>query len=77
MGKSIFISHATKNAWLVKGLLELMRAVDPEAEIFCSFEPVLKPGENYREEIYKKLLFGKLEVNEGMIFENIVSRSQY
>ena len=26
------------------------------------------------EEIYKKLLFGKLEVNEGMIFENIVSQ---
>ena len=24
------------------------------------------------EEIYKKLLFGNLEVNEGMIFENIV-----
>ena len=24
--------------------------------------------------IYKKLLFGKLEVNEGMIFENIVSQ---
>ena len=26
------------------------------------------------EEIYKKLLLGKLEVNEGMIFENIVSQ---
>ena len=26
------------------------------------------------EEIYKKLLFGKLEINEGMIFENIVSQ---
>lgn len=26
------------------------------------------------EEIYKKLLFGKLEVNEGMIFENVVSQ---
>ena len=26
------------------------------------------------EEIYKKLLFGKLEMNEGMIFENIVSQ---
>ena len=26
------------------------------------------------QEIYKKLLFGKLEVNEGMIFENIVSQ---
>jgi predicted AAA+ superfamily ATPase len=26
------------------------------------------------EEIYKKLLFGKLEVNEGMIFENIVAQ---
>ena len=25
------------------------------------------------EEIYKKLLFGKLEVNEGMLFENIVA----
>lgn len=25
-------------------------------------------------EIYKKLLFGKLEVNEGMIFENVVSQ---
>ena len=23
---------------------------------------------------YKKLLFGKLEVNEGMIFENIVAQ---
>ena len=66
MGKSIFISHATKNAWLVKGLLELMRAVDPEAEIFCSFEPVLKPGENYREEIYKKL-------NEADIFVAVIS----
>ena len=27
-----------------------------------------------KEEIYKKLLFGKLEVNEGMIFENVVAR---
>jgi len=26
------------------------------------------------EEIYKKILFGKLEVNEGMIFENIVAQ---
>jgi len=26
------------------------------------------------EEIYKKLLFGKLEVNEGMIFENVVAQ---
>ena len=26
------------------------------------------------EELYKKLLFGKLEVNEGMIFENIVAQ---
>lgn len=26
------------------------------------------------EEVYKKLLFGKLELNEGMIFENIVSQ---
>ena len=26
------------------------------------------------EEIYKRLLFGKLEVNEGMIFENIVAQ---
>ncbi len=26
------------------------------------------------EEIYKKLLFGKLELNEGMIFENIVAQ---
>lgn len=26
------------------------------------------------EEIYKKLLFGKLEVNEGMLFENIVAQ---
>lgn len=26
------------------------------------------------EEIYKKLLFGKLEVNEGMIFENIAAQ---
>ena len=26
------------------------------------------------EDIYKKLLFGKLEVNEGMIFENIVAQ---
>lgn len=27
-----------------------------------------------KEEIYKKLLFGKLEVNEGMIFENVVAQ---
>lgn len=26
------------------------------------------------EEIYKKLLFGKLEINEGKIFENIVAQ---
>jgi len=26
------------------------------------------------EEIYKKLLFGKLEVNEGMVFENVVAQ---
>ena len=26
------------------------------------------------EEIYKKLLFGKLEVNEGMLFENVVAQ---
>ncbi len=26
------------------------------------------------EEIYKKLLFGKLEINEGMIFENVVAQ---
>lgn len=26
------------------------------------------------EEIYKKLLFGKLEINEGMIFENIIAQ---
>ena len=26
------------------------------------------------EEVYKKLLFGKLEINEGMIFENIVAQ---
>ena len=26
------------------------------------------------EELYKKLLFGKLEVNEGMIFENVVAQ---
>lgn len=26
------------------------------------------------EEIYRKLLFGKLEVNEGMLFENVVSQ---
>ena len=27
-----------------------------------------------KEEIYKKLLFGKLEINEGMIFENVVAQ---
>lgn len=26
------------------------------------------------EEVYKKLLFGKLEINEGMIFENVVAQ---
>ena len=26
------------------------------------------------EDVYKKLLFGKLEVNEGMIFENVVAQ---
>ena len=26
------------------------------------------------EEIYKKILFGKLEINEGMLFENIVAQ---
>jgi predicted AAA+ superfamily ATPase len=31
-------------------------------------------GAGFTEEIYKKLLFGKLEINEGMIFENIVSQ---
>ena len=27
-----------------------------------------------KEEIYKKLLLGKLEVNEGMVFENVVAQ---
>ena len=26
------------------------------------------------EEIYKKILFGKLEINEGMLFENVVAQ---
>lgn len=28
------------------------------------------------QEVYKKLLFGKLEVNEGMFFENILHNTQ-
>ena len=37
-------------------------------------EKKLKKIDSNLEEIYKKLLFDKLEVNKGMIMENIVAQ---
>ena len=52
---SIFVSHSSQNAWLLDGLLSLIREVVPEAEIFCSSEAVIPAGGNYKEVIYSKL----------------------
>ena len=55
MYRNIFISHSSHNAWLIDGLLSLIRAVNPYAETFCSSEAVIPPGGNYKEYIYSKL----------------------
>ena len=55
MAKSIFISYSTKNAWLLEGLLSLIRTADPDADVFCSSEAVIPPGGNYKEAIYSRL----------------------
>lgn len=56
MVNKIFISHSTKNAWLLEGLMSLIREVDPGVDIFCSSEAVVIPsGANYKEVIYSRL----------------------
>lgn len=53
--QSIFISHSSKNAWIVGRLIELIKRVDAEAVVFCSSEASIKPGTNYKEAIYESL----------------------
>lgn len=55
MYNKIFISHSTKNAWILDGFLELIRDSNAAVSIFCSSEAVIPPGGNYKEEIYSKL----------------------
>lgn len=53
--QSIFISHSSKNAWVVGRLIELIKRVDAEAMVFCSSEASIKPGANYKEAIFESL----------------------
>ena len=55
MYNRIFISHSSKNAWLLEAFLKMIRDVNPEVDIFCSSEAVIPPGGNYKEEIFTKL----------------------
>ncbi len=51
----IFVSHASQNAWLIDGLIALMRSASPEAEVFCSSEASILPGANYKKTIFSSL----------------------
>ena len=54
----IFISHSTKNAWMLDELMSLIYAVKPRPDtvIFCSSdENAIDVAENWREAIYKNL----------------------
>ena len=55
MYNRIFISHSTKNAWLLNEFLDLIRKVNPDVDLFCSSEAVIPPGGNYKDEIYARL----------------------
>ncbi|MDO4532407.1 MAG: toll/interleukin-1 receptor domain-containing protein [Coriobacteriia bacterium] len=51
----IFISHSSQNAWMLPGLLELIEAVRPGEDPFCSTEIPIESGDNYKETIYREL----------------------
>ncbi len=55
MTNRIFISYTTKDQWVIPRLEDLIRAVLPDAEIFCSATGSIPPGENWNREIFENL----------------------
>ncbi len=51
----IFLSFSTKNQKVVEPLEELIRKAAPGVEIYCSAEPVIKPGTDYNLDIFRHL----------------------
>lgn len=66
----LFISHSSANAWLIPGLLELIRAANPQAQVFCSSEASINPGDDYNKTIYAHL-------KDADVFVAIVSREYW
>ena len=67
---NVFVSHSSQNAWLIHGLVELIRMADPQATVFCSSEASIQPGANYKEAIYESL-------RNADLFVAIVSREYW
>ena len=67
---NVFVSHSSQNAWLIHGLVDLVRMADPQAAVFCSSEASIQPGANYKEAIYESL-------RDADLFVAIVSREYW
>ena len=70
MSYRIFISYTTKNQWVIPKLKDLIEAVRPDADVFCSATGSIDPGVNYRKAIFENL-------NEADVFIAIVSREYW
>ncbi len=66
----LFISHSSANAWLIPGLLELIRGANSQAQVFCSSEASINPGDDYNKTIYAHL-------KDADVFVAIVSREYW
>ena len=66
----VFISHSSQNAWAIHGLIDLILAVQPQADVFCSTEIPIQPGDNYKDVIYTNL-------RDADVFVAIVSREYW
>lgn len=70
MSKRIFISYTTRNQWVIPKLKELIMAVRPDAEIFCTAIGSVDPGENYKDIIFDSL-------READVFIAIISNEYW
>ena len=50
-----FISYSSANDWMLVDFFKLIKGANPDFDFFCSFEGKIKPGDNYREIIFRNL----------------------
>lgn len=66
----LFISHSSKNAWVVDKFEDLVRTIVPDTHIFASSDAVIDPGKDYVDVIYKNIV-------DGDVFVAFISREYW